>query len=250
MATTPVKKNTRSTGSAQAAKKAKPAVSGAALASSVYDQKGKVTGSIELPQEIFGLPWNADLVHQVITSMTSNARANNAHTKMRGEVSGTGKKPWKQKGTGRARHGSMRSPIWVGGGIAHGPRNDRNYDKKINKKMKTKALFTLLSKKFKNNQVLFVSDIEMAEIKTKNAAAITAAFAKVSGFERIEGATKRTSFLALPAKNTAVEKSFANLANVMTGDIRNLSPLDVVQYRFMIIANPEAALKALVARTK
>ncbi|HMV43648.1 MAG TPA: 50S ribosomal protein L4, partial [Leptospiraceae bacterium] len=85
---------------------------------------------------VFGVKWSNDVVHEVVRLMNSNSRDPIAHTKTRGEVSGTGKKPWKQKGTGRARHGSRRSPIWVGGGIAHGPRNDKNFERKINKKMK------------------------------------------------------------------------------------------------------------------
>jgi hypothetical protein len=93
--------------------------------------------------------------------MNSNSRSNIAHTKTRGEVRGGGKKPWKQKGTGRSRHGSTRSPIWVGGGIAHGPRNTQNYDRKINKKAKNKAFLSILSKKYKEGEVLFVDNINI-----------------------------------------------------------------------------------------
>src|SRR3989338_499645 len=98
----------------------------------VYNMQGKEAGKIELPENIFGLKWNADLIHQVITSMQSNARAGTAHTKGRGEVRGGGRKPWRQKGTGRARHGSRRSPIWKGGGVAHGPSKEKKYSQKIN----------------------------------------------------------------------------------------------------------------------
>src|SRR3954465_13891851 len=122
----------------------------------IYNVEGKKAGNITLPENVFGLRWNADLVKQVVDSLLSSQRKNVAHTKNRGEVRGGGKKPWQQKGTGRARHGSSRSPIWVGGGITHGPRNDKNYERLVSKKMKTKALHTLLSRKWKDGEVLFV----------------------------------------------------------------------------------------------
>src|SRR3989338_1467401 len=140
----------------------------------IYNQKGEKSGTYLLPAEIFGLPWNADLVHQIMHSQQLNARANTAHTKDRGDVRGGGKKPWQQKGTGRARHGSRRSPIWVGGGVAHGPTVEKNYGRKINKKMREKALFTVLSQKVRDNEILFLSGLKLESPKTKLAREVLA----------------------------------------------------------------------------
>src|SRR3990167_7590904 len=140
----------------------------------LYTWEGKKAGTVTVPEELFALPWNADLVHQVITAMQSNARAGTAHAKGRGEVRGGGRKPWRQKGTGRARHGSSRSPIWKGGGVTHGPRKDKIYAKKINQKMRQKALLVSLSRKFKDGEILFVDSLELQEPKAKQARAVLA----------------------------------------------------------------------------
>ena len=133
----------------------------------IYNQKGEKVSEIKLPETVFGLPWNANLVHQAAVSMMSNKRDPIAHTKGRGEVAGGGRKPWRQKGLGRARHGSIRSPIWVGGGVTFGPRNIRNFSQKINKKMKTKALFMCLSDKVANNLLTVLDDVKIETGKTK-----------------------------------------------------------------------------------
>ena len=118
----------------------------------VYNQEGKVVGDATLPKGIFEVKLNTDLVHQIAVSLSANNRQISAHTKNRGEVSGGGKKPWRQKGTGRARHGSIRSPLWKGGGVTHGPRVERVFEKDIPKKMRRKALFMVLSQKAKDKQ--------------------------------------------------------------------------------------------------
>ena len=120
------------------------------MKSQIYNSKAKAGKEIDLPEGVFGQSWNGDLVHQVVHAITANTRAGTADTKGRAEVSGGGKKPWKQKGTGRARHGSSRSPIWKGGGVTHGPLAEKNYKQKINKKMSAKALATVLSAKLKD----------------------------------------------------------------------------------------------------
>src|SRR3989338_8457539 len=107
----------------------------------IYNQKGKETGEIALPEKVFAVKWRPDLVHQVVEGSRSNARAGTAHAKGRGEVRGGGRKPWKQKGTGRARHGSTRSPIWGGGGGTHGPLAEKNYKRKIYKTIRVQSIF-------------------------------------------------------------------------------------------------------------
>src|SRR3989344_5995453 len=151
----------------------------------IYNQKGNEAGKIELPAKVFAAKWRADLVHQVVEGMRSNSRAGTADTKGRGEVRGGGRKPWRQKGTGRARHGSIRSPIWVGGGVTHGPLKEKNYKRKISKKMRAQALFSVLSKKLEEGEVLFVDTLAMPEIKTKKAAEVMKNLSAVLGRGKI-----------------------------------------------------------------
>lgn len=210
----------------------------------VYNLVGKEISSVKLPESIFGLKWNESLIHQVAVSMMGNERTPVAHTKTRGEVSGTGKKPWRQKGTGRARHGSRRSPIWVGGGVAHGPRNERDYSRKINKKMKAKALFVALSKKFKDEEIIFVSDFDFRAPKTKEAKNTITALAKNKEFAGLVK-RKNAAFVSLPEKNVNVSKSFKNFGNLEVGLLKDLNVLDLFKYKYLVITDPEKSLEIL-----
>lgn len=218
------------------------------LTPSVYNGAGKAVGTVTLPESVWGVAWNADLVHQVVTGMQSNARTGLANTKTRGEVRGGGKKPWRQKGTGRARHGSSRSPIWVGGGIAHGPRSDKDYDKKINKKMRAKALVTALSAKLRDGKVLFVDSLELSAIKTKDAANLLQGFEKAPGFETLNTNKKNNVLLVSPKKDATVSKSFRNIPQVTLEEVRNLNPVDVLNYRYLIVAYPDMSNEVLTAK--
>lgn len=133
----------------------------------VYNLKGESVGEIDLPENIFSSKWNADLVHQVLLAQAANRRSPWAHAKNRAEVSGGGKKPWKQKHTGRARHGSIRSPIWKGGGVTHGPVKDRDYSQKVNKKMVRAAVHAILSKKLSDGELKVVESLDLEAPKTK-----------------------------------------------------------------------------------
>jgi len=136
----------------------------------VYNLNGKSVGEVDVPDAFFARPWNADLVHQAVVTQQANRRRPVAHSRDRSEVSGGGRKPWRQKGTGRARHGSTRSPLWVGGGVTHGPRNTKVTKKKINKKMQKAALYSALSKRFKDGEVKVVDSLALSSPKTKELA--------------------------------------------------------------------------------
>lgn len=218
------------------------------METSIYTKEGKQKGKITLPEEVFGLNWNADLVHQVVSSMMTAKRMGTAHTKDRGEVRGGGKKPWQQKGTGRARHGSSRSPIWVGGGVAHGPRNDKNFDRKINKKVKAKAVATILSAKYRDGEIIFLDSVSISTPKTKDALAVMGNLASIKGFEKI--GTKKTNalYIATPTKDNNVSKSFANIGKAFVSEVRNINPVDLMKYKYLVIENPETSVALIKDR--
>ncbi len=213
----------------------------------IYDKNGADAGSIDLPAKVFGAKWRADLVHQVVEGMRSNKRAGTADTKGRGEVRGGGRKPWKQKGTGRARHGSSRSPIWVGGGVTHGPLAEKNYKRKISKKMRAQALFSVLSRKLKDEEILFVDSFEMSKINTKGAVEVMNNLVKVGGFKVLK-VKKPKILVALNERNEKIEKSFRNIPTLEIVFLKNLNPLDVLNYKYLIIEHPTESVKFLESR--
>ncbi len=218
------------------------------LEATIWDTKGAKAGSITLPAELFGVLWNSDLVHQVVVGMQANARPVTAHTKFRGEVSGGGKKPWKQKGTGRARHGSNRSPIWKGGGVTHGPRAEKIYSVKINRKMRAAALAVVLSRKLRDGQVIFVDSFGFTEPKTKDAKAMLVAIAKGAGVSELATKRKNAAVVAFAKKDSMSEKSFRNIGSLTLEEVRNLNPVDLVTKKYLVIENPTEALAVLSAR--
>lgn len=218
------------------------------MEATIYNQKGTEAGKIKLSESVFGLNWNADLVHQVVVSMNSVARTNVAHTKNRSDVRGGGKKPWQQKGTGRARHGSIRSPIWVGGGVSGGPRNEKNFERKINKKMKAKALYTILSEKFKKGHIMFVDDLSMRVLKTKDAKVVLQSLSKVTGFKDLLSKKRNSAYIALANKDVTTEKSFKNFNNLEVNEIRNMNPLDLMKYKYVVISNPTISLPQITEK--
>lgn len=215
------------------------------MKASIYNKEGKAAGSVDLPEAIFDIPWNADLVHQVVVSMQANARVPYAHTKDRSEVSGGGRKPWRQKGTGQARHGSRRSPIWKGGGVTFGPRKEKDYSKKINKKMRAKALYAVLSQKLKDNEILFVDHLAFEKPKTKEAKQALVSLSSVPSFDRLTTKPKNAALIALPEKSTSTEQSFRNIKSVSVDEVRNLNPVKILAHKYLVIADPAKAIEFL-----
>lgn len=214
----------------------------------IYTTEGKEQGSVSLPDSVFAVEWNADLVHGVVLAMQANERAGTAHTKDRSEVRGGGKKPWKQKGTGRARHGSRRSPIWVGGGVAHGPRSEKDYSVKLNRKVKAKALATVLSKKHVDGEVIFLDGVSFAEPKTAIAKTIVKALATGSGKNDLATKRKNAALVVLPQRDLAIEKSFRNFGNIEVAQAKDINPVDLLTYKYVVVTAPAASLELLEKR--
>ena len=210
----------------------------------VYNQTGEAAGTMELPGGVFGLKWNADLVHQVVTSQMANMRVHTAKTKDRREVRGGGKKPWRQKGTGRARHGSIRSPLWKGGGVTHGPLTEKNFKKKVNKKMAKKALFTVLSAKARDGEIVVIDGLHFPEAKTKHAAQL---FTKLMRHENFGRITKGNGALvALSGRDDMLKRAMRNLPYISIDLAKNLNAREVLQHKFMVF--PKAAIETLGGR--
>jgi len=211
----------------------------------VYNQEGKEVSKFTLPEQVFGVSWNNNLVHQVFVSMASNARMTLAHSKGRSEVRGGGRKPWKQKGTGRARHGSRRSPIWRGGGITFGPTQERNFQKKINKKMKAKALYIALSQKIREREILFIDKISLAEVKTKYAKEVLKNLSTIPGFESLSTKKKNAVLMFFPHKDDAIVKSFRNFGNVEIERTQQMNLFGILNYKYLVIVDPKNGIGIL-----
>lgn len=209
--------------------KSKTASTGS-LEAQVYNLKNEAVGAIELPKSVFGASWNPELVKQAVLAQLANLRRPWAHAKGRGEVRGGGKKPWKQKGTGRSRHGSIRSPIWKGGGKAHGPTNERDYSQKINKKMKRSALFSAISRKFKDGEVKIVKAFDIAQPKTSlMAAALTPLTGKAKNVKKFD------ALLVCGEETKNLSRSVRNLPKAKALDSRALNVVDILNYKHLLI---------------
>ena len=194
-----------------------------------YNIKGEKIGTAILPPEIFDVEMKADLVHQAAMAQMANRRQMVAHVKNRSEVRGGGIKPWRQKGTGRARHGSIRSPLWVGGGVTFGPQREQVFKKKINKKMKRKALFMVLTSKVKDNELILLDKLEMKEPKTKIMAEVLKKYPSV--------------LVAIPKKDENITRATRNIprAKIIRADSLNI--LDLLSFKYLLM--PKEAIKII-----
>jgi large subunit ribosomal protein L4 len=204
----------------------------------IYNQKGKEISQTRLPKEIFGVALNEDLVHQVVISQMANRRQVIAHTKNRGEVRGGGRKPWRQKGTGRARHGSIRSPIWRGGGVTFGPRKERVFKKRIPQKMRRNALLQVLSAKAKNNLLVVLDKLKLEKIKTKEMAEIIKGL-KIGG----EGLKGKSVLIALPEMDKDIIIAARNIPEIATIQAKDLNCLDLLSFKYLLL--PKNSLKVI-----
>ena len=189
----------------------------------VYDMKGKKVSDVELAESVFGIEPNEAIVHSVLVNYLANQRQGTQSTKTRAEVRGGGKKPWRQKGTGRARQGSIRAPQWIKGGIALGPK-PRSYSYTVNKKERRLALKSILSSKVTENELTVVDKLEVKEIKTKT-------MVKALADLKVEGKT----LIVLPENNQNVFMSARNIEGVKTIALNNINVFDLLKYTNLIL---------------
>ena len=203
----------------------------------IYDQTGKETGTFELPEAIFAVEVESSLIHQVVIAQQANARVANAHTKGRSEVRGGGRKPWRQKGTGRARHGSIRSPLWAGGGVTFGPTKFRSFGKKINKKMKQKALKMVLTDLAKEEKIVLVDDIKISG-KTQEMVAVLTALPW-------EG---KRAILSFSSNDPARIRACKNLQYISSVEAKSLNIVDLLKTDALIMT--KQSMEDLIALLK
>ncbi len=197
----------------------------------VYNSQGEKKAPLQVREDIFGLKPNSSLIHQVYVAMRANTRQPWAHTKMRGDVRGGGKKPWKQKGTGRARHGSIRSPLWRGGGITFGPLSERTYTQKINKKMKVAAVKMLLSDKVAHDRLMVVDTFEFKG-KAQEVARLRAA---------LPGSGKSTVFV-VASHTPELVRAAQNVSAIDVVRAADVSVVDLLHHQYVMLSADAVAV--------
>lgn len=213
----------------------------------IYNTEGKEIGTTLLPKGIFDVQLNHNLIHQVVLSQMANRRKVIAHTKDRSEVRGGGKKPWRQKGTGRARHGSIRSPLWRGGGVTFGPTKEKIFKKIIPKKMKRKALFMVLSGKVRNNLLILLDNLQIdnnskttekpkENLKTKLTKSLIEILKKLP-------CKNESTLIALPVYDKKIILAARNIPKIGTIQVKDLNALDLLSFKYLLL--PKEGLKVI-----
>lgn len=199
----------------------------------LYNQNGEVVGEVQLPESIFEVTIKGDVIQQAVSTQLANRRPVLAHTKDRSEVSGGGRKPWRQKGTGRARHGSIRSPLWRGGGVTFGPSKNRNFTRKINKKTRRKAIFMVLSGKTRDQQIIVLDAMNLEETKTK---ALAMVLKTLSEKLMNKNPQKQPSLLLVVAQETAqIQRAIKNIEFAKVLSAKNLNVIDLLSYQYILL---------------
>ncbi len=189
----------------------------------VYNVEGKKVSTCDLKEEVFGIEPNETVVHSVLVNYLANQRQGTQSTKTRAEVRGGGRKPWRQKGTGRARQGSIRAPQWIKGGIALGPK-PRCYKYRVNKKEKRLAIRSLLSSKVLENNLVVVDKFDFKEIKTKQMA---------TAMKNLK--VEEKALIVLPSNNEVIQKSARNLEGVRTSSVNTINVYDLLKYNKVVL---------------
>ena len=197
-----------------------------------YNIEGNSVGLIELPDRLFGTRWNAAVVKQIYDGELANRRRPWAHVKDRSEVRGGGRKPWRQKGLGRARHGSTRSPIWVGGGVTHGPRKERDFSVKINKKMKNAAIKCLLSSKLKEGELVLMDNFSIPSGKTKE---VLSFFKHLESSAKIKSMTAKSKMLLAVPHNDEIIRATRNIEQITYIEPRNINVISLLHSKYLIL---------------
>ena len=197
----------------------------------VYNLAGKEVRSVELDERVFALPKNDALLHEVYIALSANERGVYAHTKGRGERKGSWKKPWKQKHTGRARAGSVRSPLWRKGGVVFGPKKDRNFSKKINRKARQKAVRLALSEKVRSETIRIVDSLALPEWKTKRIAAMLSSFSM----------TGKSAVLAFAKEEVGLDRASRNIPKVSPVSVNTLNTKELLDHQFLLMSTTAVA---------
>lgn len=216
------------------------------IKTNVYNQNAEIVGELSLSKKVFAVELNEDLLHQAMVTQAANERQVLAHTKTKSEVSGGGRKPWRQKGTGRARAGSSRSPIWIGGGVTFGPRKDRNYSKKINKKMKQKALTMVLSNRLAANNLVIIDKFDIKDYSSKTFNTYIKKIENIFSAKDDAKKSKRSVLIVNDDKNEKIVFSARNLAGLEIINLENINIIDLLKYRNLILS--ESAVKTINER--